>query len=158
MSLADIRSALKTTIEAVTDVGIVSDFDPLVTTEDQFRTFFFNDDLGYVLGWTITRERTEEVDAVTSLNWRSHDIVIKGYRGALEADGSATPTAEKDFQDMVEAVCVVLRNRQDDGLGGNVSIVEPPQVRVVDVRKYGDAYVVHYAEILVRCRELVATA
>lgn len=153
MSLADIRDAITTTVAGIANIGIVTDFDPVLTREEDFKEFFVDPGLGYVLGWCVTRERSDETDASTEQNWREHRMVIKGYRGAREGSLSA----EKDFQDLIEDVCSALRARIDDALGQTVSILGPPNVRSVKIELFG-VYLVHAVEIVVLAREMIVTS
>lgn len=146
MSLATIRTALKAAIESVTDVGVVTDFEPLATRQEHFETYFKAPALAYVQGWTITREATLERGHVTQANQSAHLMVIRGYR-ALSIDGST----EKAFQDLVEAVRARLRLEQRDQLGG-VAMVDPPSVRIFQPLTFA-GYLVHYVEITLRCVE-----
>lgn len=154
MSLATIRTALAAAVGQVASVGVVTDYEPLATREEDFKAFFLSSALGYVQGWTVTRESTEEFGlgedgASLEQNWANHLMVTRGYR----AVGSAGST-EKAFQDLVEAVRTRLRTEQKNQLGGQAAIVGPPNARIVEARTFG-GYLVHYAEITVLCREMV---
>ncbi len=150
MPLADIRSAIQAAMQQVAAIGVVTDYEPLATRKEEFERYFKASTLAYVLGWTITRESTDERDATTEQNWSDHLIVIRGYRPI----GTAGAT-EKDFQDLIEAVRVRLRTEQRDQLGGAATFVGPPKVRIAEPRDFA-GYLVHYCEITLRCGEAVS--
>jgi hypothetical protein len=157
VSLRDIRHAIKKAMDDIPAVGLVNDFEPWARREEDFRRYFWSPELEFILGWTITREATEETDdSHDPANFSTHVMVIRGYRAL--ADGAST---EKQFQDLIEIVRVRLRAEQvsvDDrgnvcgGLNGTCLRVAPPQVRIVEVRTFGD-FLVHYCELLLRCTE-----
>jgi hypothetical protein len=142
MPLAAIRAAIKTTLEAVSNIGIVTPYEPLTTRDEDFKRFFFKATLGIVRGWTITREASPEtVRNQARVNDRRHLMVIRGYE-AVGVDAAG----EEAFQDLVETVCDALRVKHNDQLNSTVREVGPPSVRIIEVRKFSD-YLVHYAEI-----------
>jgi len=150
MALADIRTGIQLAMQEVTRVGIVNDFEPWARREEHFRDYFFDQGLGYILGWTITRQATQETDnSHEPTNFSEHMMVIRGYRAL--ADGAST---EKDFQDLVEVVRTRLRREQLAGYhyNGTCVLVGPPQVRTIEVRTFSD-YLVHYGEIVQLCTE-----
>jgi len=149
MALSDIRTAIATALGQVSAIGKVNAYDVLATREEDFKTFFFDESLGYVQGWAITREITSEIDKDTEMNWSTHLMVIRGYR-PIGAGG----TTELAFQDKVEDVRTRLRREQRDQLGGNATFVGPPAVRILEPRMFG-SYLVHYVEILLAVRESV---
>lgn len=152
MALNDIRAAIAMAISSVTDVGVVTAYEPLATREEDFKTFFFSKTLGYVQGWTITRETTTERDKDTEANWTTHLMVVRGYR-ALGTKGET----EAAFQDLVEAIRTRLRREQRDQLGHAATFVGPPAVRIFEPRTFG-GYLVHYVEILLAVTEAVVIA
>jgi hypothetical protein len=150
MALSNIRTEIKAKLETVTNVGVVNDFEPHAARQEDFETYFRKPELGYILGWSITRESTTERDFVTEQNMAAHLMVIRGYR-ALETGGST----EKAFQDLIETVRVTLRKEQRDQLGlvnQGVVFVGPPQVRIVEPRMFG-GFLVHYCEITLVVQE-----
>jgi hypothetical protein len=145
VSLATIRAALKTRLETVTDVGVVSDWEPYVSRDEDLQTYFKSDSLDYLCGWTITRESTQEQHhTMVRKNLSVHTMVLRGYR-ALDEVGQT----EQAFQDLVEAVCAALRVEIAERFSGTVVMVDPPQVRIVEPRTFTEA-LVHYAEIAVK--------
>lgn len=151
MALSDIRSAIKTVVAAVTSIGVVSDYEPHVTREEDFRTFFKHASLAYLRGWSITRESTLELNANTLENGSAHLIVIRGYQ-ALDTAGST----EKDFQDLVETVRVELRKAMRTCYSlASVVLVGEPSVRIFEPRMFAGV-LVHYVEIVQVCTEHLA--
>ena len=148
MSLAVLRSAIKTAIESVANVGLVHDYEPYLKTDAELRTFFQVSDAAAILGWTITRERTEETDEFTEVDRDSHLMVIRGY-AALNGQAAT----EKAFQDTIEAVRARLRQERVNRFG-NLFDVHPPNVRTVEAREYVGKGV-HYCEITLACDEEV---
>src|SRR5918999_689436 len=147
MPLANITSAIKTTLEAVSGIGIVTPYEPLVRREEDFKRFFVNPTVGKVRGWTITREASPEtVRNQARVNDRRHNMVIRGYE-AIGADAATEPA----FQDLVETVCDALRVKHNDQLNSTVREVGPPSARLCEARNFpgaADGFLVHYAEIL----------
>jgi hypothetical protein len=152
MSLDELRTLWKQRLEAIAPtIGVVTDFEPYVDREEDFKTFFLSETLGYAQGWTITREASAERGYDDTKNYRAHSFVFRGY-SALNTAGAS----EKAFQDLVETVTATLRREMRDQLGGK-AMVAPPAVRVVDVRKF-TTILVHYAELTITCTELVGIA
>lgn len=149
MSLAEIRAGLKGALEDVPRIGLVTDYEPWARREEDFRRYFFDPALGYILGWSITRQATTEVDDTHDENTATHLMVIRGYRAL--ADGAAT---EKDFQDLIETVRARLRLEQRARFGKICLAVGPPQVRTVEARLFAD-YLVHYVEITQQVQEAI---
>lgn len=142
MALADIRTRIKTVLEGVAAIGVVTDWEPLTTRREDFLTYFKASALAYMQGWTITREQTtERVRNQSRANDRTHLMVIRGYRAIDNATAS-----EKSFQALLEAVCDALRAEENGQLDGTADLVGPPVVRITEPREFS-GYLVHYAEI-----------
>lgn len=149
MSLAQIRAALKATVLTVPQVGIVSDFEPAVTREEDLKTYFLNPALGYVLGWSMTRETTAARDATNESDFDEHLLVLRAYRAVDNAGAS-----EKQLQDLVELVRTAIRAEESGRWNDLVQFVRPPQVRIFEARLFG-AVLVHYCEVTVLVTEHV---
>jgi hypothetical protein len=149
LTLADIRTVIKAAMEEVPGVGLVNDFEPYIQTETELKQFFQPQVDAGLLGWTITREKTEELDATTEANFRDHLMVIRGY-----AVVSLQAASEKAFQDLIEAVCDRFRQAQVDDFNAQVATGRP-NVRIVEARQFTNT-LVHYCEITLVCRGLVA--
>ena len=149
MSVAILRAAIKTAIESVASVGVVTDYEPYVRTEAEIKIFFQVAEATQLLGWTVTRERTEERDSSTGLDMDQHLMVLRGYAAV-----NANAASEKAFQDLIETVRARLRQERVNGFGGQFN-VHPPNVRTVEARLLSGV-LVHYCEITLPCDELVA--
>lgn len=149
MSLAQIRAALKATILTVPNRGVVSDFEPAVTREEDLKTYFLDPALGYILGWSMTRETTAVRDATNMSDFEDHLLVLRAYR-AVDAAGAS----EKQLQDLVELVRTAIRAEEAPCWSGLVQFVGHPQVRIFEARLFG-AVLVHYCEVTVLVTEHV---
>lgn len=149
MSLAAIRTALATTIQTVPAIGVVTAFEPAVTRDEDLKTYFLDEGLGYILGWSITRESTTARDATTSSDFDAHLLVIRGYRALDNAGASETA-----LQDLAELVRTAIRAERNTCWNGLVQFIDAPQVRVFESRLFG-AVLVHYCELTVLITEHV---
>ena len=142
MPLAGIRAALKTTLEGVASVGIVTAYEPLTTRREHFESYFKHAALAYMQGWTIMRESSLETTRNQArTNDRRHLMVIRGYR-TIDSQGAS----EAAFQDLVESVCDAFRAKENDQLDGQADLIGPPSVRIFEPRDFA-GYLVHYVEI-----------
>lgn len=142
MGWVDIRAAYKAELEAVANIGVVTDFEPLTTRREQFLTYFKHAGLSYMQGFTFTREQTTETPRNQARkNDRIHLVVTRGYR-AIDNDVQS----ERAFQELIEAVCDRLRAIENTQLNATLHRVGPPSVRIVEPREFA-GYLVHYAEI-----------
>jgi len=124
MGLAEIRTEIKNLLETVPGIGKVHDFERWTADWKTFLSFF-QDSSGKINGWTITRTRADErLRAVGAVNTRTHRFVIRGYYGLKDSLES-----EKTFQDLIEAICEVLRKNND--LNGSCLRSDPPQLAKV---------------------------
>jgi hypothetical protein len=142
MSLAAIRHELVAIIEGVTGIGKVHNY---LRWSDKYSTFLnlFKDDNDKINGVMVTRDKTdEEYSGGGRTSEREHNIKIICIYG-LE-DGEQT---EIYFQDtIVEGICAKLRAQKT--LNNRTAFLGPPQVKVVEPRKFGNV-LCHYAEITV---------
>ena len=147
MAFSDLRAGLALRLRTIPGIGVVNDWEPYATREEDFATFFVSE--GLLLGWTICRESTHEGHITRALHAADHLFVIRGYR-AVDNDAQS----EKGFQDLVELARAALRIEQDPGfhLGGAAVKVDHPQLRIVEPRLFGGV-LVHYAEIAIIIEE-----
>lgn len=122
MAYATILAEVKTTIEAVANIGKVHDFRRHSTTWKQIFDRHKNTVSGKLLNWEITRAAENmSLDAIGNavstepFYRRVHGFSILGVQAVAEAAGPAnrtetakTPT-ETEFQDLVETVMAALR-------------------------------------------------
>jgi len=140
MSLATQRAALQALLGSVPDIGVVHDCERFAPDWKTYLDRFKSATLGRIQGWTITRESTPESWLTNAQTDRQHQWVLRGIR-AIQDSARSEPV----FQDLVEAVCRVLRN--DPTLQGTAEGDSgPPQVRVFEPRLFGDV-LCHYVEI-----------
>jgi hypothetical protein len=153
--LADVRAAIKARLSAITNIGVVNDFEPAVRREEDLRTHFKHTDLDYLLGWSISRESATERHENECQNLSEHIFVLRGYRALDGTDGDT----EKSFETLVETVRTTFRPEVRDVLQAAAptaiaQFVGPPEVRIIEPREFGGV-LVHYAEITLRITELV---
>ncbi len=134
MSLATIRSALKTVLQGVTGIGNVHDYMRNFAGDSRkFKDIFsfktLTDTLEYH-AWQITRVSTPETPHnQDQVNLRRHSIRIFG---AMQVND--TNATEKTFQDLIEAICVALRLNSKQPSPYTALRTSPPQVGIVEHR------------------------
>lgn len=143
MALSTIKSNLKTALEAVTGIGQVHDY--IRNWSGTNKTFFhLFESSKKVHAWQITRRKTPEKGINTNnSNERRHEILIFGVYGVNDLNAS-----EKTFQDLIEAICVKLRDeaKQPAPLSGAVLRMGWPQVETVEFR-FWNGRLVHACDI-----------
>lgn len=150
MSLALIRTEIKTIMDGIDDVGIVHDFERFSPSWEKFLLLFKPPGKKYIRGWEITRKRSTEKgnsedDTATHQYRRFHQMVIKGYYGLQ--DETAT---EKIFQDLVETICDTFRANHT--LNDTAEDCGTPQAERVETRMFGNV-LCHYGEIHLKVEE-----
>ncbi|MBI5789300.1 MAG: hypothetical protein HZA78_10640 [Candidatus Schekmanbacteria bacterium] len=146
MSLNNIRTEIKALLETVPGIGKVHDFERWTIDWQKFLEFFKTAD-NKINGWTITRSVSTENNQSVGTNIRTHQILIKGYYGLKDAVES-----EKAFQNLIEAVCDVLRSHND--LNASCLKSGPPQVSKVYPRPFGGV-LVHVCNIQLAVQERI---
>lgn len=155
-----IRTALKTILMTIADIGVIHEYDRQTADPSTFLSLFRSSTAAqpgqyYIQGWTITEEAIPEelltVGGATGQNLRTHRIVIKGYRSL---DDSAA--SELAFMDLVEMIQAKLRaDVETNALNGVVlGTSGPAEVRRVAYWVLGDV-LCHYAELTYDAVELV---
>lgn len=145
---AAIRETIKETVEAITNVGVVHDYERWSSEWsaflDLFRTTVGNSKV--IRGWTITCESFPQ-------SWENHDKNIRReytykLRGYFGLDDSAA--SEKEAMVIVEDVVEAF----DDDLNqtGQWTNVNAADLTVFEPRVFGDV-LCHYAEVTVGVRE-----
>lgn len=115
--LATVRVAIKATIEGVTNIGKVYDYERYAKRTSEFEALFLNTDFGGVpgnnvlLGWFFFREQTQELDGDTGEVRRLHLWRFYGFNAVNDANATA-----KSFQVLVEDIAAAFR--ADPTLGG----------------------------------------
>jgi len=115
-TLAQIRAAIKTTLEGVAGIGQVHDYERFAKSRDTFRSFYLDGATGQIRGWFI-RWVGQRVTSPAAGRY----VVVNRWqiRGYMSLDDSAG--TEKTFNDLVEAA--VLAFRADETLGGVVDSI-----------------------------------
>lgn len=147
MSLATIKTEIASIVSAVSGVSNVYKRDRWTVNTEQFNAAFKTAS-GKLMGWMITRMKTEEIDDTSTGNQAKHWIRIRGVYAISDADDSETT-----FEALVEAVRDALRAKF--GLNGKATHTSPPSAAVVDARKFGGV-TCHHAEIYMTATEIVA--
>lgn len=113
--LADIRAAIVTRLESVTDIGLVHDYQRYATNAAEMAALY-QTTIGttkQIRGWWVSRIATAEGSPALGRYTVTHTWRIHGYMGLDDAAES-----EKTFDELVELVRDTFR--QDDNLGGVV--------------------------------------
>lgn len=156
MTYALIREQIRLTLVGVTGIGEVHDFRRHSTTWEEIFARHKNTAAAKLLNWEITKQ--DEVltleavgNAVSTEPFyrRTHGISILGVQ-SLDEVGGPVDTAgeipsEKEFQDLVEAVVVALR--QNNFLGATTLLQILPQVPIIGHQMFGGVFV-HTCQIV----------
>lgn len=120
--IANIRSAIKTTLETVTNIGVVNDYERYTNQQSALQAQYAAtiSDVKQIRGWHIRRLSKREIFVDTGrwslLNlWR-----IRGFMALNDSDAS-----EKTFDDLLSAADDAFRN--NDSLGGVVTTCIHPE-------------------------------
>jgi len=137
---------LKQQLEEVSGIGIVHEYDRIVTESfELFKSLYTDPNTGKINGWTITRTSTEENIYDSANNERIYTIVIKGFYQHDDASAS-----EIEFQELIEAIADKLRTLE---IYGNFAFRYPPSINTVDTVQFGNM-LVHHCEISLRVEEI----
>lgn len=117
---------------------------------DLFK-YTFNDgeetEYDVILGWTISRTATREIERSSGEHERIHTFTIRGYMGLDD-----TNTSEKTFQEYAENICNAFRTNRN--LSNTSLCVKPVQlIRLEQVMFCG--ILAHYAEMTVDVHEFI---
>ena len=155
MSEAAIRNTLKLALEAVTDIGIVHDYERHATTWDKFLELF-KTEIGrkeQIRGWTIgyqgmpvAEREAFRAGSKTGIS-RTHRFQIMGIMGISDKDES-----EKTFAALAEDVCDALDD--DDTLHSSTYIHTSPAVLAFDPSPFAGV-LVHAAVISIDIIEAI---
>lgn len=144
MSLATIRTQVKTILEGVSGIGLVHEYVRWATTWEKFLEFFKTSS-NKINGATITRVQTPETCESSDHNSRRHSFLIRMYYGLKDDDES-----EITFQLLVENTCAAFRAKRT--LNSTAEDSGPPQVEILELRMFGTV-LCHYAEISLDAEE-----
>jgi hypothetical protein len=112
-TLAQIRAAIKATLQGVAGVGQVHEYERYATREKEMRELFLDAGSGRLLGWVFYRERTSEQELDIGEVRRLHTWRLYGFMGLDDASQTGLL-----FDDLVELVAGAFR--ADPTLGGLV--------------------------------------
>ena len=143
----DLLAQIKTTLEAVSNVGKVYDYERYIKDEATLKNLFGTtiSDQYQLRGWTITSPAmAEEREAAYGLHQRTLDFVLRGYLGVDDNNAS-----EKTARILAETVCDAFST--NPFLGGVAFGAEPAQLEQFEYRRFGNV-LCHYIEIKLQCR------
>lgn len=109
--LNTIRAAIKATMESVSGIVNVHDYERFASRDNEFRQLFYDAPNDLINGWWFDRIRTAELDSDIGEVRRIHTWQILGFRSLDDSTGSA-----KTFQAKVEELATAFR--ADPTLGG----------------------------------------
>lgn len=139
MSLTNIRSQIKTKLQAISGVENVYDFKRYCSDWATYKDLFIKD--SRVNTWEIERKSFSKVARGGSgdVEDNNHNFIIRGFYSTK--DSLAT---EKTFQDLVETICSSFLN--DPTLSGKAKIVHIPITGEFSTGKLGEV-LCHIIEI-----------
>lgn len=153
MSYQSIRTALKTRLEAITEIGYVYDrykFTLAATQSETYKSLFVDDDnrVNFVI---ISRDRGgDEQPDEDNLRIRRHTMKIMYYYSLAENDST-----EHTFHDNVDLILADLESG-DRTLGGACYTISLPQALLDEAAAIGKrADSVHVANITLLVDEIV---
>lgn len=147
MALRDIINAVVAQMQTVEGIGQVHDHVVTAVTEADFRAYFYNPDTQKVLGWTVTREATDERDTEVTTRRAYHTIVVRGFMGVQEAKTGQDTPSENVFQDLVETVRSTFNAAANRKLAGACEFSGPMTARRVSTGFLGPV-LCHYCELV----------
>lgn len=145
MSLAEIRSAVVTILEAVEGIGQVHAYERLSSDLAALKRLHVSG--GQLHSWTVTRTRTTAEYRSNTQTERRHTLAIRGYMALADADAT-----ELTFQALVEAIEEAFRS--NDTVNDTAEVAGPLQVERVEPVMFAGV-LCHFAELSLLAQELV---
>lgn len=141
MSEATNRAGIYNTLAAVTDIGMVYDYERWAADWNKFIDFFKTTigGIDQIRGWEISQKAPVNEDR-TSIKRRTY--AIKGYMSVNDALAT-----EKTFAALIDAIAAKFRESQT--LDGTVKGHDFIQVEMIEPRMFGG--------VLCHCAELTLT-
>lgn len=143
MSEAAIRAQVKTTLEAVTGIGAVHEYERYPRSLADFFLAMTGGSPEKVNGWVIHRQSTESSRATLGVGGqieRIHTFKIVGFYELDDAAGS-----EKDFQTLLDAVFTAFQGDWFSTAAWRSDLLQVESITVTSVDELGaDLY--HIAE------------
>src|SRR3990172_1080001 len=99
MSLANIRTQIKTILDGVSGIGIVHDYDRYVNDWNKLLSLFKPTTQAKINGWVITRTATPAQWSAIARRHRVHSFLIRGFYSHDDASAS-----EITFQALIESI------------------------------------------------------
>ena len=144
--LPDIVAFIKRTLEGVAGIGIVHDYEPVVTEAAQITARLGAS--GGLHYWTVKRTSTVETRLTNVETQLVHEIALRGYQEVGDASVTEAP-----FQRLVNAVTDTFRVTHDVGGGADAEVFGPAQVEEVGHRLVGQTILVHHASLRIGAQE-----
>lgn len=147
MSLALIKTQIKTKLEAISGVEKVYDYKRYCNDWVSYQNLFIKD--SRVNTWEIERNSFSRVShgGNGDIEDVTHNFIIRGFYSF--SDSLAT---EKTFQNLVEIICASFMN--DPTLTGKAKIVHMPIEGTFTLNKLGDI-LCHVVEIKINIEERI---
>jgi hypothetical protein len=143
MSESTVRAGIYELVGAISDIGIVHDYERWAADSARFIDLFKTtiDGVAQIRGVEITRGSAAEDETPE----RKHTYKLKCYMGLKDEDAT-----EKTFNTIVEAICDAFR--ADQTIGGVAGGHDYAQVATIELRMFGSV-LCHYAELAVTVYE-----
>jgi len=147
MSLSTVRTEVKTLMAATSGIENVYDYRRYTRDYATYKDLFKEG--SHINTWEITRPTfTRLVHGSDAIERVVHDFLIRGFYSLDDKAGS-----EKVFQDLVETVCQIFRDKPT--LEGYAEVVKYPIVGRVYESMFGSV-LCHIGEIEVHIQERIA--
>jgi hypothetical protein len=148
MPESTIRQKIYTEISAITDIGMIYDYERWAIDWVTFINLFKNPVSGRILGWEIGRKGAPATYDSNAEETTTHQYVIRGFMGLKDADGT-----EKLFNAKIEDIRDKFRfNFTLDGL---CEMAGPLSANIIEPRMFGGV-LCHYCELDLPVQELFA--
>ena len=144
--LSDIVAFIKRTLEGVAGIGIVHDYEPIVTEAAQITARLGAS--GSVHYWTVKRTGTIETRLTNVETSLVHEITLRGYQEVGDASVTEAP-----FQRLVSAIADAFRVTHEIGGGTDAEVFGPAQVEEVGHRMVGQTIITHYVSLRIGAQE-----
>ncbi len=139
MSESAIRAKIKTTLQGVSGIGAVHDYDRYSRSLAEFFKLMSGGSPAKINGWMIHRGKTPAQRDNAATIQRAHTFTITGIYELDDENAS-----EKTFQALLEAIFEAFKS--DITLGGTALNSDPLSIDDVDVDEYGNR-LFHVAEL-----------
>jgi hypothetical protein len=144
-TLVDIKAALKTILEGVTNMGKVHDRLRNTVDPAAFKEMFLDHDQQIINGWEITRSAYEPILSVSSLIKKVHVMRCRGYYGFKDSINT-----EDKFQTIVDGVVDAIHaNVSYTDAWDRIEDMEGAQAPDIGLDDFA-GYLCHYADVVVR--------